>query len=54
MAYKDEWLLLEADADIEDTVHREPTEEFFFSLAVASEDVGAGQKYSDIARFGVM
>ena len=39
MAYKDEWLLLEADDDIDEMEHREPTEEFLFYRAVASGDV---------------
>ena len=39
MDYKDEWLLLEADDDIDEMEHREPTEEFLFYRAVASGDV---------------
>ena len=39
MAYKNEWLLLEADDYIDEMEHREPTEEFLFYRAVASGDV---------------
>ena len=29
MSYKDEWLMIEANDDIDEDFHREPTEEFF-------------------------
>ena len=44
MDYKDEWLLLEADDDINGMEHREPTEEFLFYGAEASRDVQQGKK----------
>ena len=51
MAYKDEWLLLEADDDIDEMEHREPTEEFLFYRAVASGDVEQVKKNCDQGRF---
>ena len=30
MGYQDEWLLLEAEDDIDEIEHRQPTEEFLF------------------------
>ena len=34
MGYQDEWLLLEAEDDIDEVEHRQPTEEFLFYQAV--------------------
>ena len=51
MAYKDEWLLLEADDDIDEMEHREPTEEFLFYRAVASGDVEQVKKNCEQGRF---
>ena len=51
MAYKDEWLLLEADDDIDEMEHREPTEEFLFYRAVAGGDVEQVKKNCEQGRF---
>ena len=51
MDYKDEWLLLEADDDIDEMEHREPTEEFLFYRAVASGDVEQVRKNCEQGRF---
>ncbi len=51
MDYKDEWLLLEADDDIDEMEHREPTEEFLFYRAVASGDVEQVKKNCEQGRF---
>ena len=50
MDYKDEWLLLEADDDIDEMEHREPTEEFLFYRAVASGDVEQVKKNCEQGR----
>lgn len=39
MGYQDEWLLLEAEDDIDEVEHRQPTEELLFYQAVTSGDV---------------
>ena len=44
MGYKNEWFLLEADDDIDEIEHREPTEEFLFYRAVATGDVETVKK----------
>ena len=41
MSYKDEWLVIEANDDIDEMEHREPSEEFLFYRAVANGDVDA-------------
>ena len=41
MNYQNEWLLFEAEDEIDEIEHREPTEEFLFYRAVASGDVEA-------------
>ena len=51
MSYKDEWLLLEANDDIDEIEHREPTEEFLFYRAVASGDVETVRKNCEQGRF---
>ena len=51
MAYKDEWLLLEEDDNIDEMEHREPTEEFLFYRAVASGDVEQVKKNCEQDRF---
>ena len=33
MSYKDEWLVIEANDDIDETEHREPSEELLFYRA---------------------
>ena len=44
MGYKNEWFLLEADDDIDEIEHREPTEEFLFYRAVATGDGETAKK----------
>lgn len=44
MSYKDEWFLLEAEDDIDEIEHREPTEEFLFYRAVAGGDLDTVRK----------
>ena len=51
MSYKDEWFLLEANDDIDEIEHREPTEEFLFYRAVASGDVETVRKNCEQGRF---
>ena len=51
MGYQDEWLLLEAEDDIDDVEHRPPTEEFLFYRAVTEGDVEAVRKNCEQARF---
>lgn len=51
MGYQDEWLLWEADDDIDEIEHREPTEEFLFYHAVTSGDVEAVRKNCEQERF---
>ena len=41
LGYQNEWLLLEAEDDIDDVEHRPPTEEFLFYRAVTEGDVEA-------------
>ena len=51
MGYKNEWFLLEADDDIDEIEHREPTEEFLFYRAVATGDVETVKKNCEQGRF---
>ena len=51
MSFKEEWLLVEADDEIDEIEHREPTEEFLFYRAVASGDVDAVRKNCERGRF---
>ena len=51
MSYKDEWLVIEANDDIDETEHREPSEEFLFYRAVANGEVDAVRKNCDQDRF---
>ena len=41
MGYKDEWLLIEANDDMDEVEHREPSEELLFYRAVANGDTAA-------------
>ena len=41
MSYKNEWFLLEADDNIDEIEHREPTEEFLFYRG------GSDRRYRD-------
>ena len=51
MGYQDEWLLLEADDDIDEMEHRPPTEEFLFYQAVTNGDVESVRKNCEQERF---
>ena len=51
MSYKNEWFLLEADDDIDEIEHREPTEEFLFYRAVATGDVDKVRQNCEQGRF---
>ena len=51
MSYKDEWLVIEANDDIDEMEHREPSEEFLFYRAVANGDVDAVRKNCEQGRF---
>lgn len=51
MGYQDEWLLLEAEDDIDEIEHRQPTEEFLFYQAVSGGDVDAVRKNCEQERF---
>ena len=51
MGYQDEWLLLEAEDDIDEVEHRQPTEEFLFYQAVTSGDMEAVRKNCEQERF---
>lgn len=41
MNYQDQWLLLEAEDEIDEIEHRQPTEEFLFYQAVTKGDLEA-------------
>lgn len=51
MGYRDEWLLLEAEDEIDSVEHRQPTEEFLFYRAVTEGDLEAVRKNCEQARF---
>lgn len=51
MGYQDQWLLLEAEDDIDEVEHRPPTEEFLFYQAVTNGDIEAVKKNCDQERF---
>ncbi|WP_300250194.1 helix-turn-helix transcriptional regulator [uncultured Subdoligranulum sp.] len=51
MSYKDEWLMIEANDDIDEDFHREPTEEFRFYRAVANGDVETVRRNCEQSRF---
>lgn len=51
MSYQDEWLLWEAEDDIDEMEHRKITEEFLFYQAVISGDVEAVASNCEQARF---
>ncbi len=51
MGYQDEWLLLEAEDDIDEMEHRQPTEEFLFYQAVTSGDIESVKKNCEQERF---
>lgn len=51
MSYKDEWVLIEANDEIDEIEHREPSEEFLFYRAVASGDVDKVKMNCEQKRF---
>ena len=51
MGYKDEWLLIEANDDMDEVEHREPSEEILFYRAVANGDTDAVRKNCELDRF---
>lgn len=51
MGYQDEWLLLEAEDDIDEIEHRQPTEEFMFYQAVTNGDIETVRKNCEQERF---
>lgn len=51
VGYQDEWLLLEAEDDIDEVEHRPPTEEFLFYRAVTEGDVDTVRENCEQARF---
>lgn len=51
MSYRDEWLLLEAEDDIDEIEHRQPTEKFLFYQAVTNGDVEAVRNNCQQERF---
>lgn len=51
MRYQDRWLLLEAEDDIDEVEHRQPTEEFLFYQAVTNGNVEEVRKNCEQERF---
>jgi len=51
MGYQDEWLLLEAEDEIDEMEHRPLTEEFLFYQAVTNGDIDAVKKNCEQERF---
>ena len=51
MSYKNEWFLLEANDEIDEIEHREPTEEFLFYRAVSKGDIETVRKNCEQGRF---
>lgn len=51
MRYQNEWLLLEAEDDIDEVEHREPTEEYLFYQAITSGDMEAVKENCEQERF---
>ena len=51
MSYRNEWLLLEAEDEIDEVEHRAPTEEYLFYQAVTNGDVDAIKKNCEQQRF---
>ncbi len=52
MGYQDEWLLLEAEDDVDEIEHRQPTEEFLFYQEVSNEYKGSSGKLPAGTFFG--
>lgn len=51
MGYQDEWLLFEAEDDVDEMEHRPPTEEFLFYQAVSDGNMEAVQRNCEQERF---
>lgn len=51
MGYQDEWLLLEAEDELDEVEHRPPTEEFLFYQSVTKGDIDAVKKNCAQERF---
>lgn len=51
MSYRNEWLLLEAEDEIDEVEHRAPTEEYLFYQAVTNGDIDAIKKNCEQQRF---
>lgn len=51
MGYQNEWLLLEAEDEVDEVEHRQPTEEFLFYQAVSNGDVEAVKENCEQERF---
>ena len=51
MGYQNEWHLLEAEDEMDEIEHRQPTEEFLFYQSVTSGDVEAVRKNCEQERF---
>ena len=51
MSYKDEWLVIEANDDMDEVEHREPSEEILFYRAVAKGDMEAVRQNCEAERF---
>lgn len=51
MRYRNEWLLLESEDEIDQVEHRQPTEEFLFYQAVTEGDIESVRKNCEQARF---
>ena len=51
MSYQDEWILLEAQDEIDEVEHRQPTEEFLFYQAVTNGDLDAVRENCEQERF---
>ena len=51
MSYQNEWLLLEAEDEIDEVEHRPPTEEYLFYRNVTNGDVDAIKKNCEQQRF---
>lgn len=51
MGYRDEWLLLEAEDEMDNVEHRQPTEEFLFYQAVTEGNMESVRKNCEQARF---
>ena len=51
MSYQKEWLLLEANDEVDEIEHRDPSEEYQFYRAVADGDVDYVRHNCELGRF---